>query len=104
MATKRKMHRKKQFTLPLAVVAGFLPMAFDAYNSRDSQGGLAKSIPHTIAGALIGYDTIGKKFAMANWTQAGGPAIWAGFGVHYAAQKLGLNRMIARAGIPFIRI
>ena len=41
---------------------------------------------------------------MANWTQAGGPAIWAGFGVHYAAQKLGLNRMIARAGIPFIRI
>lgn len=101
---KRKIHSKRKITVPLAVVAGFMPMAFDAWNTRESQGGLAKSIPHSVAGALIGYDTVGKKFTMANWTQAGGPAIWAGFGVHYAAQKLGLNRMIARAGIPFVRI
>ena len=98
------MHKKKQFTIPLAIVAGFLPMGFDAWNNRTDQGGLAKSIYHSASGALIGYDTVGRKFSMLNWKQAGGPAIWAGFGVHYAAQKLGLNRMIARAGIPFLRI
>jgi hypothetical protein len=103
MAIKRKMHHKKKFTIPVAIVAGFLPMAMDIMNTKDSLG-IGGAIVHSSAGALIGYDTVGKRFNMNNWKAAGGPAIWIGFAAHFAAQKFGINRMIARAGIPLIRI
>ena len=95
--------RKKQFTIPLAIVFGFMPAAMDVKNNAASLG-WAGSLAHTGAG-LIGYDTVSNKYV--GWRQAsaaGAPAIAVGFGVHVVASKLGLNRMLANAGIPFIRI
>lgn len=105
MASKKKtMHRKKQgFTIPLAIVAGFAPAVIDVIDNVPNFG-LPGSIMHTGAG-LIGYDTVSKKYTGWNQAKAAGicPLIM-GFVVHYAASKLGVNRMIARAGIPFVRI
>lgn len=102
---RRTMHHKKKFTIPLAIVAGFIPAVMDVKNVHDGQGmSYPVSIMHTGAG-LIGYDTFGKKYV--GWSQAsaaGLPSILLGFGAHWAAQKFGINRMIARAGIPLIRI
>ena len=100
---RRTTHHKKKFTIPVAIVAGFLPMVMDINNTKDSMG-IGGAIVHSAAGALIGYDTVGKRFNMNNWKAAGGPAIWIGFAAHFAAQKFGVNRMLARAKIPFIRI
>lgn len=101
--TKSRVHHKKAFTVPLAIVAGFIPMAMDINKQAPSMGWLG-SAAHTTAG-LIGWDTVGGSYV--GWTQAkaaGLPGIALGFGGHWLASKLGVNRMIARAGIPFIRI
>lgn len=101
-ATRNFRRAKKKFTLPLAIVAGFIPAGMDIYNNRAE--GIPQSVAHTVAG-LIGWDTHSGKYV--GWFQAkaaGAPGLAIGFGVHYLASKLGINRMIARAGIPLIRI
>jgi hypothetical protein len=104
MAKKHSMHKKKGFTIPLAIVAGFIPAVNDITKNKDSFGGYGASAKHTVAG-LVGYDTVTNKYV--GWTQAkaaGAPGIVLGFGIHMLASKLGINRMIASAGIPFVRI
>lgn len=103
MAKKRTMHKKKQFTIPLAIVAGFAAPVTDIMINAPSLG-YPKSALHTMAG-LIGYDTVGGHYVGLSQAKAAGLyPLLLGFGAHYAASKLGLNRMIARAGIPLIRI
>lgn len=105
MAAKtKKKHTKKKFTLPLAILAGFMPAVADVQKNVNSFGGWGGSALHTGAG-LIGYDTVSGTYR--GWSQAkyaGTGGIVLGFIVHLLASKFGVNRMIARAGIPFIRI
>jgi hypothetical protein len=106
MATKRKMHHKKQFTLPLAIVAGFAggPVASTISQASRYGGDWGKAALWE-AGSLVGYDTENSRYAgLSQMKKAGYLPLAIGFGVHWGAQKLGINRMIARAGIPFIRI
>lgn len=101
--TGPRVHHKKQFTLPLAVVLGFLPAIMDVKKNAPNMG-WGGSAMHTGAG-LIGWDTVGGKWA--GWNQmraAGTPGILLGFAAHWAAGKFGINRMLSRSGIPFIRI
>jgi hypothetical protein len=100
----RSTKRKAKMTIPLAMVAGFLPAVADIKNNANSFGGWGASALHTGAG-LIGYDTVNKKYV--GWSQAkaaGLPGVALGFLVHILATKLGINRSLSRAGIPFIRI
>jgi hypothetical protein len=101
---KRTIHRKKSFTIPVAIVAGFMPAVMDVKNNVNNFGGWGGSAIHTLAG-LTGYDTVSKKYAGLSQMQAAGlyPII-AGFAIHWGASKLGINRMLARSRIPFIRI
>lgn len=101
---KSRVHHKRKVTIPLAIVAGFIPAINDVRTTTNSAFPVWDAAMHTGAG-LLGWDTIGKKFV--GWTQmraAGTPGIIMGFAAHWLAQKLGLNRMIARAGIPWVRI
>lgn len=98
----RRTQSKRKLTIPLAIVAGFIPMTMDIYNNRSM--GYLQSAAHTTAG-LIGWDTISNRWVgMLQAKAAGMPGLVVGFGAHYLASKLGINRMIARAGIPLIRI
>lgn len=95
--SKRRSGRK-HMTLPLAVLAGFVPLGVGLWNR--------KSAPATIApyvlGSLTGY-VPGQGWNMANMTEGGLP-IAAGFVAHWIAGKMGINRALGRARVPFIRI
>lgn len=92
-----------KFTLPVAAILGFAPLAYWAKTDFKSEGlnGLRKTaetiIPFDISG------THGGGF-MAHKLQYGLYPIIGGLFVHKLAGMLGVNRMLSRAGIPFIRL
>ncbi len=96
-----RTHRKPQFTLPLAVVAGFAVPVSRAWDAGKT-GGYKEGVGE------ISRDIIGIKPWIGGWTSEylhfGLYPILIGFGVHKLAGALGVNRMIAQAGIPVIRI
>ena len=98
---RTRTHRKKQFTLPLAVVAGFVPMGLALYGVQREMG--TRAMLSTIPMKLIGYNPNLGKWDFGGM-KCGTVSILGGFAVHAIASKLGLNRVLARSGIPFIRI
>lgn len=101
MAQKR---RKPQITIPLAIVAGFIPAVNDVQRTHVQFGGYPKAIIHTTAG-LFGWDTVQNKWAgLTQMKYAGTFPIILGFLVHWVAGKVGVNRMLGQMRIPFLRI
>jgi len=107
MAKKNKKRKRNGFTVPVALVAGCV----GPFVTGDA---VSPSILQSIVSG--DFQTAGKSFfrrftgigengvfdlttLMSNYTP-----IAAGIGIHYAASKLGVNRMIAAAGIPIFRI
>lgn len=108
MARSVKRHfRKAKTTIPLAIVAGFVPGAMSIYAHRGNGiEGMAAEASRVFLGYAstnkYGYnDSIG--FHPYLLSYGTGPVL-AGFLAHWIASKTGVNRMIARSGIPFIRI
>lgn len=100
---KVRRNGKKKMTIPLAIVAGFMPAIADIKNNSANLG-WGGSAMHTGAG-LIGWDTVtGKWVGISQAKAAGTPAIIIGFIAHVLASKFGINRALGRAGIPLIRI
>lgn len=91
-------HKKKQMTIPLAVVAGFVPYGMTLWKHR-SDGNFG----NYAAADLTGYDPVTQHWSF-QYFKRGGLLILGGFAVHMIAEKIGVNRSLARAGIPFIRI
>lgn len=101
MARKKSRRNNKSFTLPLAVVGGFMPLAVHALDDYRVAG-----LPHVAKGICVrttGYMIDTGKFEFGYLMQGMGPIV-AGTLVHKLAGKLGINRMIAAAGIPVVRI
>ncbi len=97
----RSKHRRAKTTIPIAIVAGLAPVALFAYDGLKT-GGIGE-VPHRIIGRLTGYDINVGKFNMEELSKGWLP-ILLGLTVHKVAQKTGINRQIARWGIPYIRI
>jgi hypothetical protein len=95
----KRFHRKAKFTLPIAVVAGFVPVAAGLWNRRTSAQSMADYLQQGFTGITPGTG----QFNLGN-LRIGMMPVLAGFIVHMIAGKLGINRAIGRAGIPFIRI
>ena len=99
---KKKHRRKAQMTMPLAVVAGFVPPAriiwAESRGSRGLEGGAVAA-----SRIFIGYDQNNSRWDFTQLQYGFGP-ILMGFGIHKVAQMVGLNRALAAARIPFIRI
>jgi len=101
MARHKRGHRRPGMTLPVAVVAGFAPGLMVTF--RDfQQYGLGGAV-NTLSRAYIGYDPGAQKFDFGAMRYGTLPLL-AGIMVHKFAGRLGINRAIARTGIPFIRI
>ncbi len=101
MARGKRHHRRGGSTIPLAVVAGFAPgllWAFDSVKQGNWEGGLQR-----LEAAYVAYDPWGNHFSTQYLWKGLYPAI-LGFVIHGAASKFGINRAIARARIPWIRI
>jgi hypothetical protein len=103
MAKARK-HKRAGMTIPLAVVAGFAPLAMGELGAvkRALSGDTACAAQQAVIYAT-GYNTDTKAFHWPTFVGSYGP-ILAGMVVHKLAGRLGVNRAIAKAGVPFIRI
>jgi hypothetical protein len=96
-------HRSKAgMTVPIAVLAGFAPLAIDCLEMVNRYG--IKEVPHALAYNLAGINTWeGNKFDIRLLAKGWAPII-GGLVVHKLASKMGFNRMLAQAGVPFLRI
>lgn len=101
---RRIGRRAKKTTIPLAVVAGFAPLAVDTINTvRDPNQGFGQ-IPHVLGWHLLGINTWdNNKFEFGRLVKGWSPII-AGIVAHKLAGKFGVNRMLASAGVPFLRV
>jgi len=88
------------------VIGGFMPMIFG------SDGGIVpmaragtslEGIAMEATASLTGYHWGAKKWGMT-WAKRGMVPIALGIVGHNIASKLGINRALGRAGIPFIRL
>jgi hypothetical protein len=89
-------------TIPLGVVAGFVPLALFAYDGYKTGGGIVNA-GGRIAQRLTGYDSSINQFVPAELAKGWTP-ILLGVGAHYLAGKLGINRALGRVGVPLLRI
>lgn len=99
--TRKRKRKANGFTLPVAVIAGMAPLANQARMGWAADGPVGMVKQSTLA--LLGYH-IDTNTWNASWMKVGLLPIFVGGLVHWGAKKFGLNRMIARAGIPVIRI
>jgi len=101
MAKKKKVYRRPKTTMPLAVVAGFIPPARIIY--AESQAGGIEGGAVAASRIFLGYDSNSAQWDFRQLQYGFGPIIM-GFGIHKVAQMVGINRALAAAKIPFIRI
>lgn len=103
MAKARAKHRSKGMTLPLAVLAGMAVPAIDLYKNGISQGDAGRTM-NTAAAIFTGYNPESHTWEMA-YLKRGLLPVVAGILVHkFVGGKLGVNRALAGAGVPFIRL
>jgi hypothetical protein len=94
-------HSVKHMTIPIAPVAGILAMPALGLMAYDIQKGNVVDFQHHL-GNIVGLSSAGKfdmDTAKNNWIP-----LFLGFAVHKAAGWLGVNRALAAAKIPLIRV
>jgi len=102
MAKARTHRKKKGMTLPLAAIAGFAPLTGVAITSFQ-QGGV-QLLGNNMLSNLTGYDANTKTWAFSHMSKGLLPIV-AGLLAHkFVGQKLGVNRMLANAGVPLLRL
>lgn len=98
---KRRYHRAGM-KLPIAAILGFAPLIGNGVNQVRTAGwniGLKNTVSY-----VIPYNPNTGRFTAAN-LGGGLVPILAGFLTHYLiGGKLGVNRMLGRAGIPLFRL
>lgn len=109
MARRRrfvKARKARKFTLPLAVVAGMVSPIGRAYEHYKMAGltgqqGAIGAFSRSMTG-INPYDQIPQFHASD--LRYGLLPLFAGVAVHKVAGMIGINRLIAQAGIPVVRI
>lgn len=94
---KRRGHRAR-FTVPLAVVAGFMPMALGLWGRRSSP----QEMGRFAVISTTGYDYVGHRWT-GEFLGQGIGSILLGMTVHTLANRFGINRAIGRM-LPIIRL
>ena len=98
---RRVVRRSHKMTIPVAVFAGFLPLASDV-GVQLKQGNWMQAA-NVMEHNVIGVNPWSGKWDTQGFSHGLYP-IALGFGVHILAGKLGVNRMLGRMRIPIIRI
>jgi len=93
--------RKSGFTIPLAVIGGMVPTAVFAAEGLKVGGPLEAAKRASMR--LTGYNPWEKQWYFSEFAAGWGP-ILAGLIAHKLANKTGINRALASAGVPFVRI
>ena len=97
----RKRRKRNGITIPLAVVAGIVPTGIKVYEAR---GGGVSGMAREAGRILTGWDFWNGQWVPGAMRYGLGPML-GGVAVHWlVGQKLGVNRLIARSGLPVLRI
>lgn len=107
MAKKQKKHRKPKTTIPVAVVLGMAPLAGSAirgYNQGSETDQEWRGVWKESLYALTGIDVDNEPHFNPSFMINGTIPILAGLGVHKLFNALGINRQLARMGVPYLRI
>lgn len=94
--------RRKKMTIPITIAAPMGILAFKTFDFAMSDG-ITRGMRH-LTGALTGYDPDASDKWSIDRTKEGLMPILLGAGIHKVANRLGVNRALASAGIPFFRI
>ena len=103
MAKKKQRRRKTGMKLPLAIVMGFavpvthLWKTWRATNNLEITGARASEI-------FTGYNTLTRTFNLGAMGQGTLPIMLGALAHKIVGTGMGVNRMLAAAKIPFIRI
>jgi len=101
MAKKRR-HGKRKFTLPIAAAGGVAAGVVSAVAEVD--GNIMTPIfAQKVIARYTGVNMTNGSFN-AEYLKLGLLPAVAGCLIHWGASKFGINRMIARAGVPILRI
>lgn len=102
MAKKKKTRRRAKTTIPITiagpVIAELAGEPFARLRSGDVSGAMNR-----VVADYTGYDIRGKVWR-AEYLKGGAAPVVIGAIAHKVANRLGVNRVIARAGIPLLRI
>jgi len=103
VAKTRSRRYSKNMTLPLAVIAGMAVPAVDLWQNGIQQGDTKRTM-NTAAAIFTGYNPESKTWEVA-YLKRGLLPVVMGLLVHkYVGGKLGVNRALAGAGVPLIRL
>lgn len=98
---------RAKFQLPLAVVGGFMPLAFQMYRGYTSTdpyyGGIKGAVREGCQQFGVDPWVPGGNLKLSQTVKGIAP-ILGGILLHKLAGRLGVNRALGRAGIPIIRI
>jgi len=97
----KRHHKRPGMTVPVAVLAGFAPLGVAALEGYQYNG--VKGLAKRVTLGMTGYNIEDKKFYAQEMAKVAGPIV-LGVVVHKLAGKLGINRALAGAGVPFLRV
>lgn len=111
----RNFRRSRGIEIPLTIVAGFMPGLLAAWQERPGGGAYGASwakVGQTLSRAYFGYNPYPLGYYGIQQTQGfhfedlryGALPLVAGVLAHKVANRLGVNRMLRRAGIPVVRV
>lgn len=102
MAKRKRVHRSRKTTIPIGLLAGVFPGVWDGVRAiQTGDAGLAGTV---ILRDYTGIDLQTQRFDGFFLWRGLYPLI-AGMMVHrFVGGSLGVNRSLAAAGVPFIRI
>lgn len=99
---RRARRRAAKMTVPIAVLAGLAPGAASAYEGFKKDG--FRGLSYRLANDYTGYDAYNKAWNASELKNGLMPLV-AGFMVHWLiGGKLGVNRALGRARVPFVRL
>ena len=99
---KRARRKASGMTLPVAVIAGFAPIAIHTLEGYKAGG--VKGALNDLSAYTTGYVPADGQWKPAHLVEGMGPVI-LGIMVHkYVGGKMGVNRMLTSAGVPLVRL
>lgn len=101
MAKATRRSRKASMTIPLAVIAGFTPLVFQTVRSFNENG--LDGASQALVAYTTGYSRWEGEWKFSYLMRGMGPVV-GGILAHKLASKLGINRALANAGVPLLRI
>lgn len=99
---KKKKRRSNGFTLPVAVIAGFMPLTYGAIADWDRYGW--KGAVAGISARMTGYNPQVNTFNIPTMKEGLLPILLGGIIHKFVGTRLGVNRMLGSSGLPIIRV